>query len=279
MKFYLNCWVPSKQDYIKIEELNLRQLSILSKYLVNEDEVGINDCFNQIIMDNLEKKELFDTLDRLDKWFILSFLKSNNISPLIIIKAKTAEDKDCTVDFSLIDILTQASEYKFKFNDTLEVKNFAAQFKKPVDLYSKNILIDTVANIRLDNKNIDFNILANTQRATFFNDIDKQLSDLLLAYVGLQDNQNDIYLIKNTNNLKNLFDIKLNLFDNTLFAFLKSIYFPYAQSLYLKKYTLINKIGLSLHEIDGLTPFEADIYMNILSNEEKSLAEKKDGLR
>lgn len=276
MKFYLNCWVPSKQDYIKIEELTLKQLSILSKYLVNEDEVGINECFNQIILQNLEKKELFSTLDRLDKWFILSFLKSNNISPLIIIKAKTAEGRDCTVDFSLIDILTQISEYSFKFDDKLEVKNFVTQFKRPAELYSKNVLIDTVSSIRLDEKNIDFNALTEAQKITFFNNIDKQLSDLLLSYLVLQDRQNDMYLIKNTNNLKNLFDIKLNLFDNTLFAFLKSIYFPYAQSLYLKKYTLVNKIGLNLHEIDNLTPFEADIYMNIFTNEEKSLAEKKD---
>ena len=276
MTFYLNCWVPSLQNYVKIQELTVKQLGILAKYLVNEDNEGINYCFNEIIKNNLKDPDLFDKLDKLDKWFILSFLKASNISPLIIIKAKNPDDTDCTIDLSLIDILTQVSEYKYRFENKLEIKNFIATFQIPKELYTENILADAVNSVQLDDKIIDFSRLPHRQKIQFFLSLEQTLHDLLLSYTKVQDGNNDAYLIKNVNNLKNLFDIKLNLFDNTLFAFLKSIYFPYVQSLYGKKYNLVSKIGLSLAEIDNLTPFETDIYINILNTEEKSLAEKKD---
>ena len=256
MKFLLNCWVPSLSDYVKISELSMHQLEVMSKYLVNEDHLGTNACFNEIIQENLHDKKIYAQLNKLDKWFILSFLKCNNISPLIIIKAKNQKDEECTVDFNLVDILTKASEYSFKFNPVLEIKNFEAQFKLPNNLYSSNILVDTVKSIKLDSKIVAIPDLSEEICLKFFNTLDSSLAKLLYSYLNLQDASNDFYLLKNTKNFKNLYDIKLNIFDNNLFYFLRSIYLPYAKSLYAKKYNLISKIGLTVNDIDKLTPLE-----------------------
>lgn len=278
MVFYLNCWVPSLQNYVKIKELTVGQLCILSKYIVNDDDAGINSAFDEIIQDSLQNKEIFNQLDRLDKWFVLCFLKCNNISPQLIIKAKTADGADCTIDYSLVDILTRVSEQPYRLDSLLEVKNFKATFTIPKSLFLTNVLTEAVAEITLDDKKIGFENLSTQLKQDFFVKLDKSLVELLNAYVRLQDESNSVFLIQNTQNLKNVFDIKLNLFDNTLFAFLKSIFYPYAQTAYVKKYNLL-KIGLRLEEIDKLTPFETDIYQNIYQNEEKALAEKKIAIR
>lgn len=273
MNFYLNCWVPSLKDYIKVSELTMHQLEVLSKYIVNDDDVGTNEYFEQIIQNNVIDASLKTQLTRLDKWFILTFLKANNISPKVIIKAKTPEDADCTIDYDLFNILTIVSESTLPFEDTLQVKNFTAKFQYPSSLLTHNILLETIHSISLDEKLINFNALPKESKVKFLSTVDSTLLDLLKSYLQLQDSKADVILIKNTNNLKNIFDVKLNIFDNTLFYFLKSIYAPYAKSIYLRKYNLISKVGLSLQDIGNLTPFEADIYLNIYNNEQKALAE------
>jgi len=273
MKFYLNCWIPSINNYIKVSELSLQQLETLSKYIVNDDDEGTCNYFEHIIQTNVADINIQSKLTRLDKWFILTSLKANNISPKLVIKAKTADDVDCTADYDLFNILTKVSEYTVQFESTLQVKNFAATFQYPKTLFLNNVLVESLAAISLENKTVDFASLPVNNKMQFLQTIDASLQELLKAYLHLQDSKIELYLIQNFNNLKNIFDVKLNIFDNTLFYFLKSIYAPYAKSIYLKKYNLISKLGFSLQDINTLTPFEADIYLNIYNNEQKALAD------
>jgi len=254
----------------------MQQFEVLSKYLINDDNVGASECFDSIILSNLKDKNIFSKLDRIDKWFILTYLKSVSVSPSILIRAKDANNNDVTVDLPIVDILTKISEYTYKFDSNLGIKDVNIQFKKPTCIYSADILPDAISTVTLKDTTIEFHNLTNVDRKKFLSSLDSNLIELLNSFLALQDHQNTALLIENKQALKNIFDVKFSVFDNTLFAFLKSIYYPYAKSIYIKKYTMINKVGVSLSEIDRLTPFEIDIFLNILNSENKALAEKKE---
>ena len=278
MTFYLNCWVPSLGHDVYVSELTMAQFEVLAKYLINDDNDGAEECFNNIIRENLKDADIFSKLNRVDKWFILTYLKCISVSPSILIKAKDVNDNDVTVDLSIVDILTKISEFKYKFDDTLSIKDFKFKFKIPQSLQSKNTVEDALEFFYMADQEINFSQLDTGTRGAFFNNLDNTLKQLLQSFLALQDQQNECFLIENKHNLKNIFNVRFSIFDNTLFAFLKSIYHPYAKSIYIKKYTMINKVGVTLEEIKALTPFELDIYLNILNAENKALTDKKESL-
>ena len=53
MNFYLKCWIPSLSSYSEISELNIGQFTVLAKYMLNNDDTGINKTFENIIENNL----------------------------------------------------------------------------------------------------------------------------------------------------------------------------------------------------------------------------------
>ena len=65
--FYLNCWVPSIKNYLKIQELKMSQFDILSKYIANNDNIHIANCLENIIEENLEDKNYFTELTKFDR--------------------------------------------------------------------------------------------------------------------------------------------------------------------------------------------------------------------
>jgi len=96
----------------------------------------------------------------------------------------------------------------------------------------------------------------------------EELKDHLIYY---KDNFKNLYILENDKNLKDFYSVKFDILDNTLFEFLKSIFVPYVQSFYKKKYFLLTKLGIDLNSLNNLTPFECDIYLTNFNNEKEAV--------
>lgn len=268
-KFYLDCWVPSLKDYYKISELKIKQLDVLSKYLINDNNLEINKIFNSIILDNLQNKDIFIKLNRFDKWFILSFLRAVNISDTLTYNA-SSNTGPCSVEISLLKILSDFSELKFT-NNQLQLDNFIFNFKLSNELYLKNNLDNIIESVELNNVK---KIFSSEENVEFIKGLTSEIKEGIEKYLYINDTRLNLFLLENKANLGNFRSVRFRIYDNTLFYFLKSIFLPYAQSIYRKKYLLINKIGLHYNELDDLTPAECDVFINQFMAEEK---EKKSG--
>jgi hypothetical protein len=269
--FYLNCWAPSLKQYLKIAELKMYQLEIISKYILNEDDESLNQTFNDILQENLEQKELFYKLTRYDKWFLLLFLRASSVSGQLFYRAKNTDESTCALTFNLFDILTDLSELVIPTIENLKLDDIEITFTPVKDLYSVNYLHESIFKIRINNKDFYPGAFEQNTKERFFNTIDRTAITEIYNHLRKYDQAfESVYIINNDKQLKDFYSVKFNLLGNTLFGFLKSTFIPQAQSLYKKKYTLLTKLNLDSNTINNLTPSECDIYLNIFNTEKES---------
>lgn len=271
MKFGLRCWIPSLKNFTCIEELRMEQLSILSKYILNEDHVGTNKCFNEIILENLEDKSIFSSLTMFDKWFILTFLRAVNISSIIYIQTTTLQQAPCHVEIDLFNLLTEFSELNLPYVLTTEIENVQFNLKIPSDLYSENVILDSLKSVSVEEHKIDIN--RDSYNSLFKNS--PLYLKFLANFLTAQDLQlRDFFLIKQKGDI-NLQNVPLRLYDKTLFFFLRSIYLPFCKSIFNKKFKILKHVGLSLSDINKLTFAECEIFINQYIAEENEKKSKQ----
>lgn len=269
--FYLSAWIPSLKQYVKVTELKMSQLEILCKYILNDDNVHINNCFEDIILNNLQDKAIISKLTRFDKWFLLMFLRASSVGSIITYQTQTKTKENCTISYDLFDILTDLSEltiqpienYKFDTNNFL--------LSVPTQLYTDDFVISSIVQIESNNDKYLPSEFNPGEMSSFIKTLQNTVYEMLKTHLLLHENEYNQYsIIKNDNNLNGFNTIPLRLLDNTLFYFLKSIFAPLAQNLYNKKYILLSKLGIDLKSINNLTPFECDVFINILNSAENS---------
>lgn len=271
MKFGLRCWVPSLKQFVCIEELKMEQLSILSKYILNEDYIGTNKCFNEIILENLEDKNIFSSLTIFDKWFILTFLRAVNISSIVYIQTTTTQQAKCNVEVDLFNLLTEFSELNLPVSLSTEIESVKFELKMPSELYSENVVLDTLKSVSVDDHKVEIN-------PENFNTLFKA-SPLYLQFLNnfltAQDLQFKNYFLLKQEGSINLQNVPLRLYDKTLFFFIRSIYLPFCKSIFNKKFKLLKHVGLSLNDINKLTFAECEIFINQYIAEENEKKSKQ----
>jgi len=270
-KFYLNCWVPSLKNYFDIAELKMVQLEILVKYILNGDDNNIEKIFDNIIQDNLIDKSIFSKLTRFDKWFILMFLRATSISSTLHYKIKDVQGNPCAASFSLFDILTDLSEIIIPPIPSLTIDDVTIDFNFSKKLTSSNVF-DNIFKITKNQKKYYPQVFNTDKRNRFFDTLASSVLPDVTEHLSLyEQNFKNIFIIKNDKQLKDFYSVKFTMFGNTLYEFLKSIFVPYAQSFYKKKFILLSKLGIDLNSLNDLTPFECDVYINHFNSEKEGI--------
>jgi len=272
MDFYLNCWVPTLSGYARISELKNSQLQVLSKYILNEDHAGTSDCFDLILQDNIQDKDVVNNLTRFDKWFIFCFLRATNISPVVYIQSATKDGAPCNIELQLFDLLTKLSEATLPYRSaaTIEDLNFNIQASK--NLFSGNTLADSIESIHVKGTNIVINDKASLLQVVSDN---HGIAILIKDHLSKLDQQSNYKLIENRNKDIAIKDIPVRLYDNTLFLFLRSIYLPFCRGVYVKQYDLMKKLNIDFKSIKDLTPLEGEILLNLHNEAEADKKSKR----
>lgn len=266
--FSLLCWVPSISNYIRLNELTFEQLSNISKFILNNDDEGLSEYFENVVKNNLLEKEIYNILTKFDKWFILTFLRANNISPSLILKATDPFDKECTYEVNLFDILTIATEFIPIFNFEIKMDILNVKIELPKTIYTKEDSLLHLSHLFFNNKETTISNLSINEKITLFKELSVNILPVIKNIINIKEKENNkLKLLPVNTELKNIYEISLNMFDNTLFEYLKFIFLSYSKNVYLKKYFLINKIGLSMNEVHSITPFEGDIFINLYNQD------------
>jgi len=268
MMFYLKCWVPSLSGYTEISELTIEQLTVLSKYLLNQDNNGISKTINIIIQNNLRDKSIYDKFTKFDKWFVAIFLRAVSVSPIAYIQTKKADNVNCSVEYDILKLLTKLSELLIKDIPDLTVGELKFSFRCDHNLFSSDYPINHINNLTYNYNPISINM---------FKDIlknQKNLISIVKNHLYEYDNQySSIFLIESGKNIQ-LQSVPLRITDDTLFTFLKAMFLPFCKSLYVRKYSLMKNIGLTPEYIDKITYLEGQIYLNNYYEEENKKLKK-----
>jgi len=268
--FTLQCWVPSISSYSRVTELTMGQYTIISKFILNNDNKGLGYYFETILNNNFKDKILYKKLTKYDKWFILTFLRAVNISPTLTLKAKDLSDKECTYDIDLLNILTRGSEFIpiYKFN--IEMDLITAKVELDNNIFFEKDQFNFIKEINTEKNKIELSKLQPHEKLSIKRDLDTIL-EIVAKIISKKDNLNmELKLIPTIPMLKEVYEVSLSLFDNTLFDFLKLIFSPYSKGVFAKKYFLTSKIGMDMDKIDSITPLECDIYVNLYNQDNTS---------
>lgn len=272
MDFYLNCWIPTLSGYARISELKNSQLQVLSKYILNEDHVGTDDCFDLILENNVQDKDIINNLTRFDKWFIFCFLRATSISPVVYIQSTTKDGVPCNIELQLFDSLAKLSEATLCYRSTVTIEDLDFDLQAPNKLFSKNTLADSIQSISV--KNSSEAISDKTSLFQIIND-NQGIAILIKDHLAKLDQQHNYKLIESKNKDIMIKDIPVRLYDNTLFFFLRSIYLPFCKGVYVKQYDLMKKLNMDLKSIKDLTPLEGEILLNLHNETEANKKSKR----
>lgn len=270
--FSLQCWVPSLSAYERVKELSLDQYSIISKFILNNDNKGLGSYFEEVLFQNFLVKDTYTKLTKYDKWFVLTFLRAVNLSSTLTLKAKDEKNKDCTYDIDLLTLLTKASDFKpidkFQINLDLVTLEIGVENK----IYSVKDNFNFIKKIIKDSKVTIIEKLDIDSKNTLLNQLKENILPVVQKIIEKKEsyNKQNFKLIPVSFNLKEVYEVGLTLFDNAIFDFLKLIYSPFAKGVYAKKYFLTSKLKFNLSEIERLTPLECDIYINLYNQENTS---------
>ena len=272
MDFYLNCWVPTLSGYARISELKNSQLQVLSKYILNEDHEGTSNCFDLILKDNIQDKDIVNDLTRFDKWFIFCFLRATNISPVVYIQSTTMDGAPCNIELQLFDLLTKLSEVTLSCRSTVTIEDLDFNIQASKNLFSKNTLADSIQSINVKDTNTVIN-----DKASLFQIVSDNhgIAILIKDHLTKLDQQSNYKLIENRNKDIAIKDIPVRLYDNTLFLFLRSIYLPFCRGVYVKQYDLMKKLNIDFKSIKDLTPLEGEILLNLHNETEADKKSKR----
>ena len=272
MDFYLNCWVPTLSGYARISELKNSQLQVLSKYILNEDHEGTSNCFDLILKDNIQDRDIVNDLTRFDKWFIFCFLRATNISPVVYIQSTTMDGAPCNIELQLFDLLTKLSEVTLSYRSTVTIEDLDFNIQASKNLFSKNTLADSIQSINVKDTNTVIN-----DKASLFQIVSDNhgIAILIKDHLTKLDQQPNYKLIENRNKDIAIKDIPVRLYDNTLFLFLRSIYLPFCRGVYVKQYDLMKKLNIDFKSIKDLTPLEGEILLNLHNETEADKKSKR----
>ena len=269
MNFYLKCWIPSLSSYSEISELNIGQFTVLAKYMLNNDDTGINKTFENIIENNLQNKIIYPTLTKFDKWFIILFLRAVSISPTLFLQTKKKDNTECNIEAGLLDILTKLSEITIYPIPDLVIEDIKFKFLLGNSLYSPEYPVNLINELVLEGLLVS----ANNYKETILSQ--KNILGLVKKHLYEYDRKySEFFIIQNKNKDLQLSPISVRLTDSLLFQFAKSIFLPFCKVLFGKKYALIKNLGMGQFDVDRLTFLEAQMYLNYYTEEESKKIKK-----
>lgn len=265
--FNFLCWVPSQKNYFRLKELNFYQYELILKYILNNDDEGLEKCFEEVLVNNLPDRI---KLNKFDKWFILCFLRAVCISPVSVYKVKTKENNSAAADISILEMLERISDKTLKDKIFINLQDVELVFTVPHNLATSDILKESLIAAVINKEEA---ILNEYEKDIILNKMSNALKQLAKSNIS---NEFDDCNFKLLSRLEE-FGIKSPSFkitDNTLFEHVKRLYSLWSNVFHEKKYILINKVGFNVKDIMDMTPLECDVYINHYKQEQKAISKK-----
>ena len=265
--FNFLCWVPSQKNYFRLKELNFHQYELILKYILNNDDDGLVNCFDEVLINNLPDRV---KLNKFDKWFILCFLRAVCISPVSVYKVKTKENNTAAADISILEMLEKISDKILKDRITINLQDAELIFTVPHSLVTQDILKESLIAAVINKDEV---ILKENEKDIILSKMSDALKQIAKANIS---NEFDDHSFKLLSRLEE-FGVKSPSFritDNTLFEHVKRLYSLWSNVFHEKKYVLINKVGFNVNDIMNMTPIECDVYINHYKQEQRAISKK-----
>jgi hypothetical protein len=276
MKFTTKIFLPILKKDIRIEPISNRYFFDLIKYITNNDDEGINDYLEYVINEIVVDKENINNISNLEKFLILLNSKSFSSGNKIQIMGTNQVKSEVSLSSIYKNILLKTEG--IDFSDKIVSDNIEIKLSLPKKLKIDNvddIYKEVINEVKIDNECVKFYLLTDKEKDDIINSIPVLIINDILEYIKkIQNIFSKIYIISGGEN-KGFDDIKLNVFDNTIFYFVKSLFNDNLKNFYELQYVIINKILLSYEHFLSLTPNDCKMFINLYNEDIKKQQEEQ----
>jgi hypothetical protein len=275
LEFTTKIYLPILKQTVRIRNLNNTHYFDILKFITNNDEEGLNDYLEALVLNLLIDKSIYSTLSNLEKFLILLEMRSSSVGDSLQITGTNSSK----IDLSIISIKNTIQNKVDKLELTKILKcgtNYNVFLSIPKTFIIDNIdkmYTEIIDKIEINDEILNFFDLTETEKELIINNIPATISGNILTYIkNIQSCIGEINII--TGNEKfGLETIKVSVFDKTMFMFLKSIFTDDLYNYYELQYSLSNKMNVSYDHFMRMTPNECKLFINFYNKEMKKQEE------
>jgi len=242
---------------------------------MNGDSVIISNFLDKIIEYAVIDKSQIKKLNCIDKFLILLDLRSISINNNItfnngVLFSNLSIEIDQIGTYILESIPSITKQYIIDDLIKLEINI-------PTNLsYEFTDISNTIQSIQIGSDLIQMNSVTNKMRENILNFIPAKLFNQVLKFVDITTKSMEhIHIIKGNEKL-GINRVEFNVFNNTLFEFIRAIYNEDLLNLYKMQYILMSKLNFDNDTYLNLTPNESHIHLNFYNEELKKQQDEYD---
>jgi len=272
MSFFINFSVPSLKKDVKLKEVNFSSFKTINKFLINQNNSHIDECFNEILKSSLIEKENFTLFTNFDKFCALFLLRCTSISPTIEYTEKTMGVKK-----PLIPFLSKCLDLKIDIQQSFNIDNYEIHLGLPKDLYFNDIFdayYSSIHKIYFKNQELQVTLTEKTEL------IDSLPAEVMVKVKEFSQKVNYLFsdLIFDLISTENSTPLKLSPYDLSFFEILKALYTSNLKNILELQYILVSKLNYSADYVDSNTLTENLILCNIYDQEMQKLKEEQENI-
>lgn len=260
---------------VECRELTNKLYVPFVKSIMNNEHIIISNFIDKIIEHTVIDTNRIKELNCIDKFLILLDLRSISINNNITINTgklfnnTTVEiDKLCAHILESLPLITE----RFIIDDSITL-----EINIPKDIsYEFTNIANTVRSIQIDKDLIQMNQVTSKVRESILNFIPAKLFDQVTKFIDITTKSMEHINIINGDDKLGIGKVEFNIFNNTLFEFIKAIYNEDLLNLYKMQYILMSKLNFDNDTYLNLTPNESQIHLNFYNEELKQQQDEYD---
>ena len=287
IKFKFNVYLPSVQKYVCFKELDMGTYMTILKYIENDNDDLLLECFDEIISELSDKKTNRLKLNRIDLFCILLNIRIVCMNP--IVKFEFTCEKTggrYKIDVDLVDILDKITNYQYEYRKQIDIdKDISIGLDIPeklIHIEYEELIRNSLSYVYFKGIKYDVSTYTQNQKLNILDQLPGDVFNRILRHIYNNEESFDATIFTHRNPHDEDFEeteYKLQLFNNSFFEFVKTIYRDSLRNQYYLTFMMGRQLHFDAALIQGMAPAEATIYMNYLKAEidEQNKANKKTG--
>jgi hypothetical protein len=270
VKFTYKSNLPILEKEIRYSNLTCAHYIEILKYIQSNDDNGLINYFEWLIEDLSTDKKYIKQLTNIEKFIILLDIRAVSVSSSLQLKG--INDSKIDMNISIIKNNIYNNIKKLNLKKIINSSEIIVNLKSPKSFIIDNIdsiYQEVIDIIQIGDEAVNFFLLSNEEKEDIISSLPANISTEIVNFVkNIQDDSSEMKII--AENLKLGYDaVPLNLFDKTMFYFLKAIFNDDLHSFYELQFNMIHKMHFSYDHIQKMTPSECKLFINFYNKEMK----------